>query len=146
MDPATKRYLWNALCKVRDSGKCVILTSHSMEECEALCTRIAIMVNGQFKCLGSSQHIKNKFAKGYNLIIKLKKTDLFIVDTDPIQQFIKLQFPKAKLKEKHEELLYYHIKDLSKPWSEMFGILEEAKKGNFNIEDYTLGQSSLEQV
>ena len=32
----------------------------SMEECEALCTRLAIMVNGQFKCLGSLQHLKSK--------------------------------------------------------------------------------------
>ncbi|KAK9882104.1 hypothetical protein WA026_018947 [Henosepilachna vigintioctopunctata] len=65
MDPATKRYLWNALCAVRDSGKCIVLTSHSMEECEALCTKIAIMVNGNFKCLGSTQHLKSKFAEGY---------------------------------------------------------------------------------
>lgn len=36
-----------------------------MEECEALCTRLAIMVNGQFKCLGSCQHLKNR------LVIKL---------------------------------------------------------------------------
>ena len=33
----------------------------SMEECEALCTRLAIMVNGQFKCLGSTQHIKSRY-------------------------------------------------------------------------------------
>ena len=31
-----------------------------MEECEALCTRLAIMVNGEFKCLGSIQHLKSK--------------------------------------------------------------------------------------
>lgn len=43
-----------------------------MEECEALCTRIAIMVNGQFKCLGSSQHLKNKFGQGYTLIAKVR--------------------------------------------------------------------------
>ena len=35
-----------------------------MEECEALCTRMAIMVNGQFKCLGSAQRLKNKFGDG----------------------------------------------------------------------------------
>ena len=34
-----------------------------MEECEALCTRLAIMVNGSFKCLGSVQHLKNKYHK-----------------------------------------------------------------------------------
>lgn len=31
-----------------------------MEECEALCTRLGIMVNGRFKCLGSIQHLKNR--------------------------------------------------------------------------------------
>lgn len=47
-------------------------TIFSMEECEALCTRIAIMVNGQFKCLGSSQHLKSKFGQGYTLIAKVR--------------------------------------------------------------------------
>ena len=42
-----------------------------MDECDALCTRIAIMVNGKFKCLGSPQHLKNKFGQGYTLIVKL---------------------------------------------------------------------------
>ena len=32
----------------------------SMEECEALCGRLAIMVNGTFKCIGSIQHLKNR--------------------------------------------------------------------------------------
>ncbi|GAB0097260.1 ATP-binding cassette sub-family A member 3 [Sergentomyia squamirostris] len=73
MDPGAKRHLWNIVCKVRDSGKSIILTSHSMEECEALCSRLAIMVNGEFKCIGSTQHLKNKFSKGYVLVIQLKR-------------------------------------------------------------------------
>jgi hypothetical protein len=44
----------------------------SMEECEALCTRLVIMVNGQFQCLGSIQHLKTKFGEGYTLIAKLR--------------------------------------------------------------------------
>lgn len=40
MDPGAKRKLWDVLCHVRDSGKTIVLTSHSMEECEALCTRL----------------------------------------------------------------------------------------------------------
>lgn len=43
-----------------------------MEECEALCTRLAIMVNGKFKCLGSTHHLKTKFGGGYTVIIKQK--------------------------------------------------------------------------
>lgn len=147
MDPATKRFLWNALCHVRDSGKTIILTTHSMEECEALCTRLAIMVNGTFKCLGSTQHLKSKFAEGYTLTVKIKKPDrLLQLGTEQIEEFIKEKFPSASLREKHEELLTYYISDKSVPWSKMFGILEEAKRGDINIEDYSLGQSSLEQV
>ena len=42
-------------------GQSVVLTSHSMEECEALCTRMGIMVNGRFQCLGSAQHLKSRY-------------------------------------------------------------------------------------
>lgn len=150
MDPATKRYLWNAICKIRDNGKCVVLTSHSMEECEALCTRLAIMVNGDFKCLGSTQHLKNSFAEGYTLTIKIKKLSDSGHSLDPeinlINEFVKKNFPSAHLREKHQELMTYYITDKTLRWSKMFGILEQGKRENSNIEDYSLGQSSLEQV
>jgi ATP-binding cassette subfamily A (ABC1) protein 3 len=42
-----------------------------MEEAEALATKIGIMVNGELKCLGSIQHIKNKFGKGYEVEVKI---------------------------------------------------------------------------
>lgn len=47
-----------------------------MEEAEALSTKIGIMVNGELKCLGSVQHIKNKFGHGYEIEIKIKKPDV----------------------------------------------------------------------
>lgn len=75
MDPGARRQLWDMVCKIRKTGKSIMLTSHSMDECEALCTRLAIMVNGEFKCLGSVQHLKNKFSKGYTLSIKVKKNN-----------------------------------------------------------------------
>ena len=43
----------------------------SMEECEALCTRLVIMVNGQFKCIGSIQHLKSRFGQGYTIMMKI---------------------------------------------------------------------------
>ncbi|KAF5277492.1 hypothetical protein FQR65_LT03829 [Abscondita terminalis] len=141
MDPATKRFLWNKLCKIRDRGVCIVLTSHSMEECEALCTRIAIMVNGMFVCLGTPQHLKSKFSKGYTLIIKLKRG----VPTDQVQSYIMQQIPSAKLQEIHQEMLTYYIRPTTGlKWSNLFGIIEKTKT-KLNIEDYSIGQSSLEQ-
>lgn len=85
---------------MRSHGKSVILTSHSMEECEALCTRLAIMVNGEFKCLGSTQHLKNKFSKGFILTIKAGKAEESELAGHllRIKEFVGLKFPEAVLK------------------------------------------------
>ncbi len=40
------------------------MTSHSMEECEVLCSRIGILAAGQLRCLGSVQHLKDRFGAG----------------------------------------------------------------------------------
>ncbi|EEC08268.1 hypothetical protein IscW_ISCW018772, partial [Ixodes scapularis] len=72
MDPYTRRFLWDLIQDLVRGGRSVILTSHSMEECEALCTRLAIMVNGHFKCLGSIQHLKNRFGEGYCITARTK--------------------------------------------------------------------------
>ena len=75
MDPAARRQLWDTLQKVQEAGRTIVLTSHSMEECEALCTRLVIMVNGVFKCIGSVQHLKKKFGKGFSLTAKIKPAE-----------------------------------------------------------------------
>lgn len=40
-----------------------------MDEAESLCNKIAIQVNGSFACIGSVQHLKQKFGEGYRIII-----------------------------------------------------------------------------
>lgn len=66
----------------------------SMEECEALCTRLAVMVNGQFKCLGSPQHLKSKFGSGYTLLAKVHiETELEDSDLLLFKDFIESTFP-----------------------------------------------------
>jgi len=65
--------LGNVISRIATKRKqsSIILTTHSMEEAEALSTRIAIMVAGQLQCIGSVQHIKSKFGSGYEIEIKL---------------------------------------------------------------------------
>ena len=48
VDSAARRKIWNTLASVKEKFNCsIVLTSHSMDECEALCSRIAIMVAGE---------------------------------------------------------------------------------------------------
>lgn len=46
-------------------GRAVILTTHAMEEADALSDRIAVIVDGSFKCIGTSLYLKNNFGEGY---------------------------------------------------------------------------------
>lgn len=71
----------------------------SMEECDALCTRIAIMVNGRFMCLGSPQHLKNKFGQGYTLIVQLGMLpDGNCAPNEPVVEFVTTNFPGTKVR------------------------------------------------
>lgn len=77
-----------------------------MEECEALCTRLAVMVNGQFKCLGSPQHLKSKFGSGYTLLAKVHvEAELEHSDLLLFKDFIESTFPGQSLM--IEELFQY---------------------------------------
>lgn len=74
MDPEARRFMWTVVAKIsQHRKKCgVILTTHSMEEAEALSTKMGIMVRGGiFKCFGSALHIKNKYGTGYEIEVKI---------------------------------------------------------------------------
>ncbi|KQV74289.1 ABC transporter [Aeromicrobium sp. Root344] len=47
LDPQARRNLWDVLRSINDSGRTVILTTHYMDEAEALCDRVAIMDAGK---------------------------------------------------------------------------------------------------
>ncbi|OMJ94066.1 hypothetical protein SteCoe_2836 [Stentor coeruleus] len=71
MDPEARKKMWKILGNIKSKKSAVILTTHSMEEAEALCDRMTIMVKGRLKCIGTSTWIKNKFGDGYELEIKI---------------------------------------------------------------------------
>ncbi|EPQ04799.1 ATP-binding cassette sub-family A member 3 [Myotis brandtii] len=162
MDPVARRLLWDAVMQARESGKTIIITSHRMEECDAFCTRLAIMVKGKFVCLGSPQHLKNKFGDVYILKVKVK-TDTHKHTLNDFKDFITMTFPGQTVVTQPE-----HVQELLKlmqqavqqqkaikpqasrrtspegSWT-VFGVLEEAKE-QFNLEDYSVSQITLEQV
>lgn len=55
MDPKARRYMWDVISRISTKRKSssIVLTTHSMEEAEALSTKMCIMVKGNFKCMGS---------------------------------------------------------------------------------------------
>jgi len=66
VDPASRRKMWNA---IKDEGRdsAVIITTHAMEEAEAISDKIGIMVAGKFKCFGSLESIQDDYGAGYEI-------------------------------------------------------------------------------
>ncbi|XP_035384179.1 retinal-specific phospholipid-transporting ATPase ABCA4 [Electrophorus electricus] len=144
MDPRSRRFLWNAIMSIIRDGRAVVLTSHSMEECEALCTRLAIMVNGTFKCLGTVQHLKYKFGDGYVVTMKIRAAKGGgAPDLGPAEAFMESSFPGCVQQERHHNTLQYQIATSS--LARVFQLLV-ANKEKLNIEDCSVSQTTLDQV
>ena len=62
LDPAARRSLWDLVEQLRSQGKTILLTTHYMEEAEALCDRLAIMDHGRVLELGTvSELVRRRF-------------------------------------------------------------------------------------
>ncbi|XP_065635270.1 ABC transporter A family member 1 [Quercus suber] len=88
MDPLAKRFMWEVISRLstRRGKTAVILTTHSMNEAQALCTRIGIMVGGRLRCIGSPQHLKTRF--GNHLELEVKPTEVSSVDLENLCRII----------------------------------------------------------
>ncbi|XP_066478185.1 glucosylceramide transporter ABCA12 [Tiliqua scincoides] len=142
MDPNAKRHLWKIITEEVQNQCSVILTSHSMEECEALCTRLAIMVNGKFQCLGSLQHIKNRFGKGFTVKMHL---DNGAANIEKLTEFIQSNFPNTVLKDHQLNMVEYHVPMSAGGVANIFQLLE-INKAVFRIRHFSVSQTTLEEV
>ena len=71
LDPKNKREIWDILSHCKEN-RCMILTTHLMDEAETLCDRIGIILKGKIRCLGSQYKLKAEYGKGFKLCINLK--------------------------------------------------------------------------
>ena len=72
MDPLSRKHIWNLFRLLKKEGKCVVLTTHHLEEAEALADKIAIMSKGKLLILDTANGIKKKFGVGYKIYISDK--------------------------------------------------------------------------
>jgi len=66
LDPQARRHMWELIRSFRDDGTTVVLTTHSMEEAELLCDRVAIMDAGRIVALDApSALVDALLARGF---------------------------------------------------------------------------------
>lgn len=149
MDPLARRKMWDLIAKVAEN-RLVVLTTHSMEEAEALCTRVTIMVGGKMKCIGSVQHLKSKYLGGYTLDLQVQLGASPAV-VENLKGHIEIALPSALLKEEHGLFLRFSIPSSNDGSSLSLGAIFSALEAMKNVEslmvrEYSLAQSTLEEV
>nr|XP_045598592.1 ATP-binding cassette sub-family A member 2-like [Procambarus clarkii] len=139
MDPASRRLAWRAIRSVTDDGRTVLLTSHSMDEVNQLSHRMAIMVNGQFICIGSPHYLKYKLGDKYT--IRLKTND--IEDMECVLDFLCSQLADVLLKEQHHLTIVAEV-SRQLPLRLIFDTLNTAR--SMGVTEYDVSQTTLNEV
>ncbi|KAK8968518.1 ABC transporter A family member 1 [Platanthera guangdongensis] len=136
MDPIAKRFMWDVISSLstRRGKTAVILTTHSMNEAQALCTRIGLchgkffklflQVDGKLRCIGSPQHLKSRY--GNHLELELKPTEVSTLNVDDLCKSI-------------QELLH----DFPKDARSIIGDLETCILGSSLIASKSIAEISL---
>ncbi|RHW67284.1 ABC transporter [Trypanosoma brucei equiperdum] len=136
MDPIARRKIWSVI--ERAACQCaVVLTTHHLEEVEALAHRVAIMKDGTMRCVGRNAHLKDKYGAGYEMHICVAEGELPAL----VREFVDRQFAGATLREcKGRQLVYALPRSTS--LADAFRTLESSK-GLLGIVDYSVSQQQL---
>ncbi|XP_063681494.1 ATP-binding cassette sub-family A member 2-like isoform X2 [Bolinopsis microptera] len=137
MDPGARRQLWGVIRAAKRVGTSILLTSHSMGECEVLCDRIGIMCKGRLQCVGTPHYLKQKYGSGYTATIKTGNVGVLIARLEE-------ELTTPTLLEHHHNMVIYSIPQHSS-LAPLFSVLSRLRKEDV-CEDYSISQCSLEDV
>eukprot|EP00080_Pristionchus_pacificus_P003239 PDM63259.1 ced-7 [Pristionchus pacificus] len=143
IDPKARREIWSVINGIREGGDtAILLTSHSMDECEALCSRIGVLSRGHLVALGSSQVLKSKYGNSYTLTIVMADG----ARKEDVEYEVKREFPGAEMKPSHSSTLVFEMaRSRDSLWSETFK-RAIALAERVYAKDFCLTQSSLQQT
>lgn len=145
LDPNTRRFVWNYILELRQN-RVVVLTTHSMEEADALCSRLGIMVNGRLLSLGTPQQLKSEHGSGYRLLLRLDegRTD----QAAAVEGLLRDAYGDALTSElvaSSETLRVFSVAGSDIKLGGLFQLMEDNREEK-GIVDYSVSQTTMEQV
>lgn len=126
IDPLLRNHI-RLILQHRPIDTAIIFASHSMLESEQLCSRMTILVRGNARCLGSTQHLKNKYGLNYHIRLTLREGSFKIPLLTPIDNSNEYIYSEGNL-------------------SQLFTLLEQLVEQNQIESNYTVELTSLEQI
>ncbi|TCV83707.1 ABC transporter ATP-binding protein [Sulfurirhabdus autotrophica] len=128
VDVELRKTLWQFIRKLNQDGHTIVLTTHYLEEAQTLCSRIAMLKQGEIVALDSTQNLLDTITDKH---IKLKLTP----DTLPLSL-------KSRMCAKDAETYTLEISD----YAELEWVMVQLREANVCIGDMELVQPDLEDV
>lgn len=156
MDAASKRVMWRTLESVVP-GRSLVLTTHSMEEADALATRAGI-ISGKMLALGTTEYLRRKHGDAYYVhLVHRHAPHASDNDMQRIRDWVLQNFPSADIENKvYAGQLRFSFRTRDSPTqddeisngsgiSSLFTFLEK-NKSDLQIEYYSVSRATLDQV
>eukprot|EP01083_Nonionella_stella_P144520 451369_1 len=144
MDPENRRKVWDIIQKEK-KNRCIILTTHYMDEADILGDRIAIMADGVIKCCGSALYLKRLYGVGYTFTISLNQSDTTHVIKPQIDEILSSIEGTRTISVAATEIMYRLPFKSSAQFANIFIQLNTNKK-QFNIKTFGISVTTLEEV
>ncbi|KAG7366812.1 ABC transporter [Nitzschia inconspicua] len=152
LDPGARRQVWKVLKPTGVDVPPILLSSHYMDECEQLGTRIGIMIDGELVSTGSLNELYEKYCRSFFVEVSFKSDCNDATSEGAVIQ----AFAEVSMTATVYESLPYHIKFQVKindkkegadtqQLAQIFDILE-TKKFDLNIKFYSVSKMNLEQI
>jgi ATP-binding cassette, subfamily A (ABC1), member 3 len=142
LDPFNRRGLWELIREYK-RGRTIILTTHYMEEADALSDRIVLMNHGKVKCCGSPLFLKDRFGSGYRITIS--KADHF--EQSLFERLVSASTGRPPHIQTNiaREICIAVPNELSSTMPQLLAKIE-SEKGKIGILDYGISSSTVEEV
>jgi ABC-type multidrug transport system ATPase subunit len=148
---------------MKEAGKCIILTTHFLEEADVLSDQIAVMTSGRLQASGTTDFLKNQLGTlqfetihfslinfyyyltlefEYRLFIDKQET----YPNERVTAFIQQHIPNIVLeRQSSSEMIFGIRRNESKQIGQLIHALDEQSK-NIGVESYGLSMTSIEEV
>ena len=145
MDPESRRVTWDLIQREK-RNRCIILTTHFMDEADVLGDRVAIMNDGLIKCCGSSLFLKRSYGVGYTFQIALNigvrpRSVKPKIDGVILKNIIGSSCLSAAGAELTYRLPFHQTESFPKVFEEL-----DARTGELDIKAYGISVTTLEEV
>ena len=138
LDPQNRANLWVQIRKLRDTGTTIFLTTHYLEEADALSDELAIMDHGKIVAQGTSRELKQQIA-GDSVLFSFKNNGEIL--DKAIQLFKQQPYVREVTKEGEQVRLY--VKDGAISLPELLRLLD---KENIAVKTMALSEPTLDDV